>query len=69
LILNLSGRSLLNHLIRPLEERRQDRQTECLGGLEIDDQLELGWLFDRQFGGLRALENPVYINRGALCGL
>jgi hypothetical protein len=35
---------LFDHLIRPLEERRRDRQAEGLGGLEIDDQLELGGL-------------------------
>jgi hypothetical protein len=27
------------------------------GGLQIDDQLEFGWLYDRQVGGLGALEN------------
>jgi len=35
----LSG--LLNHLIRPLQERRRDRQAEGLGGLEVDNELEL----------------------------
>jgi len=29
--------SLLDHLIRPLQERRRDRQAEGLGGLEVDD--------------------------------
>jgi hypothetical protein len=32
---------LLDHLIRPQQERRRDRQAEHLGGLEVDDQLEL----------------------------
>src|SRR5262249_24223532 len=32
-----------DHLIRPLHERRRDRETERLGGLEVDDQLELCW--------------------------
>ena len=36
----------LDHLIRPLQERRRDRQAEGLGGLEVDDQLELGGLLD-----------------------
>jgi len=27
----------LDHLIRPLQERRRDRQAEGLGGLEVDD--------------------------------
>ena len=30
------GEDLLNHLIRPLQKRRRDRQAEGLGGLEVD---------------------------------
>jgi hypothetical protein len=30
---------LLDHLIRPLQERRRDRQAEGLGGLEVDRNL------------------------------
>src|ERR1700730_9273153 len=33
--LNFSG-ALLNDLIRPLQERRRDRQAEGRGGLEVD---------------------------------
>jgi hypothetical protein len=33
---------LLDHLIRPLEERGWDREAEGLGGLEVDHQLERG---------------------------
>jgi hypothetical protein len=35
---------LLDHLIRPLQERRRDRQAEDLGRLEVDDKVELGKL-------------------------
>ena len=35
------GGPSLDHLIRPLQERRRDRQAEGLGGLEVDDELEL----------------------------
>jgi hypothetical protein len=38
-----SGRksvALLDHLIRPLEERRRDPEAEGLGGLEVDRQLD-----------------------------
>src|SRR6266851_30705 len=31
--------SWIDHLIRPLQERRRDREAEGLGGLEVDDQL------------------------------
>ena len=38
---------LLDHLVGARDQRRWDRQSERLGGLEINDQLELGRLFDR----------------------
>ena len=40
----------------------RDRQTERLGGLEIDDQLEFGRLLRRQVGGLLAAYNPTGID-------
>ena len=40
------------------EDRRRDRETEGLGGFEIDDQLELCGLFHRQVGGCGHLERP-----------
>ena len=33
-------------------------EAERLSGLQVDDELELGRLIDRQVGGLFALENP-----------
>ena len=55
----------LDHLIRPQQQRRRDRQAERLGGLEVDDQLELGRLLDGEVGGLRALEDLVHEVGGA----
>jgi hypothetical protein len=48
---------LLDHLIRPLQERRRDRQAEGLGGLEIDDQLELRGLRKAHTPGCRPGED------------
>jgi hypothetical protein len=45
---------LLDHLIRSLEERRRDRQAKRLGGFEVDQEFELGGLFDGKVGGLGA---------------
>src|SRR6266481_3751067 len=51
--------SWINHLIRPLQERRRDREAQVLGGLEVDEQLELGGLLSRQVGWLGAIGNLV----------
>ena len=42
-LLSLPGRRpcLLDHLIRPRQERRWDRRPERLGDLEVDDELKL----------------------------
>ena len=44
---------LLNHLIRPQQQRRRDREAEGLGGLEVDHELVLCWLLNGQVRGLR----------------
>jgi hypothetical protein len=50
---------LLDHLIRPLQERLRDRQAERLGGLEVDPELKCRWLLDRDIGGLSPTEDAV----------
>jgi len=40
------SRRLLNHLIRPRQQRRRDREAEGLGGLEVDREKELGRSLD-----------------------
>src|SRR5262249_60921520 len=42
------------------EERRWHFETERLGGLEIDHQLELRRLLDRQFCRVGPFENFIY---------
>jgi hypothetical protein len=54
----------LNHLIGLEQERRGDRQTQRLGGLEVDDEFEFHGLLHGQVGGLRAFEDPVCIVGG-----
>ena len=56
--------SLLDHLIRPLQERLRDRQPERLRRLEVDHQLERGRLLDGQIGRSGALQDLVDVGRG-----
>ena len=44
---NFGDRTLADHLISLDKERWRDRQSEGFGGLEIDNQLELGRLLHR----------------------
>jgi hypothetical protein len=51
--------ALLDHLVRPQQQGLRDRQAQRLGGLEVNDQLELGRLLDGEVGGLGTLEDSV----------
>src|SRR6266446_5003584 len=55
------GSASLYNLIRAPQHRRRDRQPNRLRGLEIDDQLELGRLLDREVGGVDAFEDLVHV--------
>src|SRR5262245_18645733 len=50
---------LFDHLVGDLLKMQWHVNTKCLGGLDIDHQLELRGLLDRQVGGLLTLENPT----------
>ena len=56
---------LLDHLIGQEEQRGGYRQPERLGGLEVDDQLELQRLLHGQLRGLGAFEDLVDVGGGA----
>src|SRR5215813_7914635 len=59
----------LDHLIRLRQHVRRDRQTDLLGGFEIDHKFKLRRLFDRQISRLGTFENPVSIICDALVAL
>src|SRR5215510_6581693 len=52
---------LFDDLVRLYQQRRRDRQAEHSYRLTIDDQQELGGLFDRQVRRLRALNDPIHV--------
>src|SRR5438132_7531741 len=54
--------SSLDYLVRPQQQRLRNRQPEGLGGLEIDDQLELRGLLHRKIRRFRAPEDFVHIS-------
>jgi hypothetical protein len=56
---------LLDHLIGQEEQRWRHRDPQYLGGLQVNDQLELRRLLHRQVGGLGTLQDLVHIRRPA----
>src|SRR5438128_11769809 len=56
--------ALLDHPIRPRQHRGRDREPERLRSLEVDHQLELVGLLDRQVRRLGPFEDLVHIRSG-----
>ena len=50
---------LFDHLVGNSEQFIRHVEAQCLGGVQVDDQLELGRLHDRKISGLLALEDPT----------
>src|SRR5215468_103820 len=55
---------LLDDLVGPHQESLRNGDAEGLGGLAVDDQLDLGRQLDRHVRGLGALEHLVGVVRG-----
>ena len=56
--------ALSDQLVREPEERGWHIDANCLCGLEIDDQFELGWLLDRKISWFTAFKYSVDIRSG-----
>src|SRR5262249_26145360 len=53
------GASSFDHPVRTHKQRLRYGQAEHLRGFQVDHQLELGRLLDRQVAWFRALENAI----------
>src|SRR5262245_9261998 len=56
-----TSRDLLDHFVGAREQHRRHVEAERLGGLDIQNQLKLGWLQNRQIVWPRSLENSTYV--------
>jgi hypothetical protein len=54
----------LDHLVGEQLHRIGHGETECIGGLQVDHQLELCRLHDRQIGRLGAFEDAADVAAG-----
>src|SRR5262244_3099439 len=64
LTLTLAPHVLPDHPVRPRQHIRRNRQADLFCRLQIDDELKLCRLLDRQVGRLRAFQYFIYISSG-----
>jgi hypothetical protein len=55
-----------NHLVGPCQHVGRNREADLLRRFEIDDELKLGRLLDRQMSGLRAFQDFVHVPSSSL---
>src|SRR5260370_32925308 len=58
----MNSRRSFDHLVGEREQRWRNFDADCLGGVHIDEELDLGDLLNWQVGRLVALQNSAGIN-------
>jgi hypothetical protein len=58
------GARSFDRLVGTGEEQGRDGEAERFSRLEIEDELEPGWLHDGKLAGRRAFQNPAGIEAG-----
>src|SRR5262245_18933927 len=54
----------LNHLISSQQQRWRNREAERLSGLEVDDEVEPGGMFDWEISGFGTLKDLCHVGSG-----
>src|ERR1700682_1891991 len=58
-----------DHLVCAAKQRQRESEAERLGGLQVDDQLDLHRLLDWEIGRLFAFENPARVDAHFAIGI
>ena len=61
-LMHRSKERLFDQLVGAAGQRQRDGDAKRLGGLEVDEQLQLRGLLHRQIGGLLAFEDAVGVD-------
>jgi hypothetical protein len=60
------SRRILDHLVRPHQHIRRNRKADLLGCFQINHQLKLRRLLDREISGFRPFDNFVNVQSHTL---
>jgi hypothetical protein len=55
----------LDHLVRSRQHARWNREADLLRRFQVDNELKLGRLLDRQVSGIGTLQDLIYVSCGA----